>query len=516
MTLIDVTIVSLANPSIKAALDPGSDSLDNVVWVTSAYLLGLAVPLLVTGRLGDRFGPKRIYLIGIVIFTLGSLTSGLSGTLTMLIVARAVQGIGASLMTPQTMAVITRTFPPAIRGAAMGVWGATSGIAMVVGPLIGGVLVGIGWQWVFFINIPLGVAGFVLAWILVPNLETHPHRFDFGGVLLSALGLFLVAFGLQEAAHFDWGVIWGPISVWSLIGAGVVVLAIFIWWQSRIKSEPLVPLVLFRDRNFTLSSLGIAAGSFTMTSMLLPYMFFLQLSRGIAPIQCALLMMPMALCVIVLSPIVGRLLDRVDPRVVIVPGFFAFALGMAWYVVLIETDAPILMFLLPNVLLGLGNAGMWGPLTATATRNLDPRLAGAGAGVYNTTRTIVSVLGSASIAAIMQANIVANMPVGAGGEAPGVSFGQGQLPPGIADLFATAMGQSLIIPALVVGFGGVLLLFLKGPKRTGQAGGAKVWSEPKLAAVPTDTAVTAVVTEAEDIVLEGERAATEAPRVEER
>ncbi|HQX36395.1 MAG TPA: MFS transporter, partial [Microbacteriaceae bacterium] len=200
MTLIDVTIVSLANPSIKAALDPGSDSLDNVVWVTSAYLLGLAVPLLVTGRLGDRFGPKRIYLIGIVIFTLGSLTSGLSGTLTMLIVARAVQGIGASLMTPQTMAVITRTFPPAIRGAAMGVWGATSGIAMVVGPLIGGVLVGIGWQWVFFINIPLGVAGFVLAWILVPNLETHPHRFDFGGVLLSALGLFLVAFGLQEAA----------------------------------------------------------------------------------------------------------------------------------------------------------------------------------------------------------------------------------------------------------------------------------------------------------------------------
>ena len=118
MTLIDVTIVSLANPSIKAALDPGSDSLDNVVWVTSAYLLGLAVPLLVTGRLGDRFGPKRIYLIGIVIFTLGSLTSGLSGTLTMLIVARAVQGIGASLMTPQTMAVITRTFPPAIVAAA--------------------------------------------------------------------------------------------------------------------------------------------------------------------------------------------------------------------------------------------------------------------------------------------------------------------------------------------------------------------------------------------------------------
>ncbi len=376
MTLIDVTIVSLANPAIKAAFDPASDNLDNVVWVTSAYLLGLAVPLLVTGRLGDRFGPKRIYLLGLVVFTLGSLTSGLSVSLEMLIAARAVQGVGAALMTPQTMAVITRTFPPAIRGAAMGLWGATSGVGMIVGPLLGGVLVGaLGWQWVFFINVPLGIVGFILASIFVPNLETHPHRFDLGGVALSALGLFLVAFGLQEAVHFEWGVIWGPISVWSLIVAGVAVMVLFVWWQSRTRSEPLVPLVLFRDRNFTLASLAIAAGSFTMTSMLLPYMFFLQLSRGVSPIGCALLMMPMAVIVIFCSPLVGRLLDRVDPRFVIVPAFFAFALGMGWYVVLIATGAPILMFLLPNVLLGLGNAGLWGPLAATATRNLAPRLA---------------------------------------------------------------------------------------------------------------------------------------------
>lgn len=484
MTLIDVTIVSLANPAIKAALDPDTDNLDNVVWVTSAYLLGLAVPLLVTGRLGDRFGPKRIYLIGLVIFTLGSLTSGLSGSLEMLITARAIQGVGASLMTPQTMAIITRTFPPKIRGAAMGVWGATSGVAMVVGPLLGGVLVGsLGWQWVFFINIPLGVAGFILASILVPNLERHPHRFDIGGVLLSALGLFLIAFGLQEGTHYDWGVIWGPISVWSLIGTGIVVMVLFVWWQSRVKTEPLVPLVLFRDRNFTLSSFGIAAGSFTMTSMLLPYMFFLQLSRGLAPIFCALLMMPMALVVIGLSPSVGRLLDRVDPRVVIVPAFFAFAVGMGWYVVLINTDAPILMFLLPNVLLGIGNAGMWGPLAATATRNLVPRLAGAGSGVYNTTRTIGSVLGSASIAAIMQASIVANMPTSADGTAQDVGFGGGQLPPGIAEPFALAMGQSLIVPAIVVGLGGVALLFLKPPARAGEAdkAAASEWAEAKLA-----------------------------------
>ena len=160
------------------------------------------------------------------------------------------------------------------------------------------------------------------------------------------------------------------------------------------------------------------------------------------------------------APIVNQ--ARREPRTV---RSRRLASTVGWYVVLINTDAPILMFLLPNVLMGLGNAGMWGPLAATATRNLEPRLAGAGSGVYNTLRTIGLVLGSASIAAIMQSSIVANMPVSESGEQVAVSFGQGQLPPGIAEPFAAAMAQSLIIPALVVGIGGLLLLFLKPAKR---------------------------------------------------
>src|SRR3954465_4206700 len=153
MILVDTTIVSVATPAIMT--DLGTD-VDGVVWVTSGYLLAYAVPLLITGRLGDRFGPKRIYLIGLVVFTLASLGCGLSGTLELLIIARAVQGLGAALMTPQTMAVITRTFPPANRGAAMGLWGATAGVATLVGPLVGGLLVdGFGWEWIFFINIPV-------------------------------------------------------------------------------------------------------------------------------------------------------------------------------------------------------------------------------------------------------------------------------------------------------------------------------------------------------------------------
>ncbi|MDF2555366.1 MAG: ribZ, partial [Microbacterium sp.] len=259
MILVDTTIVSVANPAIKAALDPATGDLDNVVWVTSAYLLAYAVPLLITGRLGDRFGPKNIYLIGLAIFTLASLGCGLSGSLGMLIGMRAVQGLGAALMTPQTMAVITRTFPPQHRGAAMGLWGATSGVAMLVGPLAGGLLVdGLGWEWIFFVNLPVGVVGFVLAWILVPNLEKHPHRFDLVGVVLSAVAMFLIVFGLQEGEHYDWGPIWGPVTVWMLIAAGVVVLGVFIWQQFRTRSEPLVPMDLFRDRNFSVSSLAIS------------------------------------------------------------------------------------------------------------------------------------------------------------------------------------------------------------------------------------------------------------------
>nr|BFF09486.1 DHA2 family efflux MFS transporter permease subunit [Microbacterium flavescens] len=362
MILVDTTIVSVANPAIKAALDPETNNLDNVVWVTSAYLLAYAVPLLITGRLGDRFGPKTIYLIGLAVFTLASLACGLSPTLGALIAFRAVQGLGAAMMTPQTMAVITRTFPPNQRGAAMGLWGATSGVAMLVGPLAGGLLVdGFGWEWIFFINIPVGIVGFVLAWILVPRLETHPHKFDMVGVVLSALALFLIVFGLQEGETYDWGVIWGPITVWGLIIAGVIVLALFIWQQAKTKSEALVPLELFRDRNFSVANVGIATVGFTVTSMSLPLMFFIQLGRGLTPTESALLLVPMAVAAGVLSPLAGRWLDRTDPRVLLVPGLLLVTGSLVLYSALMNLDTPIWAFLIPSFIMGVGNAGMWGP-----------------------------------------------------------------------------------------------------------------------------------------------------------
>jgi EmrB/QacA subfamily drug resistance transporter len=455
MILVDTTIVSVANPAIKAALDPSTNNLDNVVWVTSAYLLAYAVPLLITGRLGDRFGPKRIYLIGLAIFTLASLGCGLSGSLEMLIVFRAIQGLGAALMTPQTMAVITRTFPPQRRGAAMGLWGATSGVAMLVGPLAGGLLVdGLGWEWIFFVNLPVGVIGFVLAWMLVPNLETHPHRFDMVGVVLSAVGLFLIVFGLQEGEHFDWAA-W----VWTMIAGGVVVMALFIWQQAKTRSEPLVPLGLFRDRNFSVSNFTIATVGFTVTSMSLPLMFFVQLARGLTPTESALLLVPMAVAAGVLAA------DRPAARPGRRPrpagaGLLLVAGSLFWYSSLMHADTPIWMFLLPSFLMGVGNSGMWGPLATTATRNLEPRQAGAGAGIYNTTRTIGSVLGSAAIAAFMQSRLEANLP---GASNAGGDFGAGQLPAFVVDGFSNAMAQTILLPAIVLLIGVVAVLFMQRP-----------------------------------------------------
>ncbi|MDR7157447.1 DHA2 family efflux MFS transporter permease subunit [Arthrobacter sp. BE255] len=460
MILIDTTIVSVANPSIMEGL--GTD-INAVIWVTSAYLLAYAVPLLITGRLGDRFGPKKLYLLGLVVFTLASLWCGLSGDIRSLITARVLQGLGAAIMTPQTMAVITRIFPPDRRGAAMGLWGATAGMATLVGPILGGVLVdSLGWEWIFFINIPVGIVGFVLAWRFVPSLSTHPHRFDIPGVLLSAVGLFLLVFGIQEGETYNWGTIAGPLSVWSLIIAGIVVLAGFIAWQRFNRGEPLLPLDLFRDRNFSLANIGITTVGFTVTAFGLPLIFYYQMVRGMTPTQSALMMVPMALISGGLAPVVGKIIDRVNPKYITSGGLVLMAVALVWNSVLMHPDTPILLFLLPSAVLGFANAGIWAPLSSTATRNLPPRQAGAGSGVYNTTRQIGAVLGSAAIAVLIQARLAAELPAGGpGGESMEFS---GRLPEALHEGFSTAMGQSILLPAAVILAGAAVALFFAKPK----------------------------------------------------
>ena len=477
MILVDSTIVTVAINRIQADLDT---TLNSVIWVTSAYLLAYAVPLLITGRMGDRFGPKRLYLVGLTIFTLSSLWCGLADSVGVLIAARVVQGLGAAIMTPQTMAVITRLFPPDKRGAALGIWGATAGVASLVGPIAGGLLVdGLGWQWIFFVNVPVGVVGFILAWMNVPSLETHRHRFDILGVVLSAAGLFLVVFGIQEGEQYNWGTITGIISVWGLIITGFVFLAAFVLWQwhlgrfaqatagsGRSLPSPLLPLVLFTDRNFALANIAVTTVGFMISSMILPIMLWTQIVLGFTPTQSALLLAPTAVMSAVLSPLVGARLTTWSVRWVAVGGLLCFVVGISTYAAMMAANVDWPWMLIPAVVLGFANAGTWGPLSIAATRNLPPMLAGAGSGIYNTTRQIGAVIGSASIAAMMSAQLSAQLPGGSassgGGEA---SFAAGGLPEFLHDAFARAMGYSEYLPAAVIACAVFAAVFLRSAGR---------------------------------------------------
>ena len=403
MIMVDSTIVAIANPTIMANLRIGYDT---VVWVTSAYLLGYAVVLLVAGRLGDRFGPKNLYLIGLVVFTVSSVWCGLSGSAAMLIAARVAQGIGAGVLTPQTLSTITRIFPPQRRGIAVSLWGATAGAASLVGPLAGGVLVdGLGWQWIFFVNVPVGVIGLALAYWLIPVLPTQSHRFDLIGVGLSGVGMFLIVFGLQQgqAAH------WEP-WIWALIVAGFGFMTVFVFWQSVNPHEPLIPLVIFGDRDFSLCNVGVAIVSFTATAMMLPLTFYAQAVCGLSPTRSALLIAPMAIANGVFAPFVGKIVDNYHPRPVLGFGFSVLAIALTWLTFDMSPTTPIWRLVLPFFAMGVGMAFVWSPLTATATRNLPAHLAGAGSAVYNSVRQLGAVLGSAGMAAFMTWRITAEMP----------------------------------------------------------------------------------------------------------
>jgi EmrB/QacA subfamily drug resistance transporter len=465
MILIDTTIVSVANPRIMEGLNT---DINSVIWVTSAYLLAYAVPLLITGRLGDRFGPKNLYLIGLVVFTLASLWCGLSGEVTLLIAARAVQGFGAAMMTPQTMAVITRIFPPDRRGAAMGLWGATAGMAVLVGPILGGVLVdGLGWEWIFFVNIPIGIVAFVMVTRFVPKLTTHSHRFDVMGVVLSAVGMFLLVFGIQEGQTYKWGTVTGAVTVWGLIIAGLFVLVLFVLWQwllGRRGGEPLLPLGLFKDRNFSLGNTAIMVVGFTVTAFPLPTIFYYQVVRGLTPTQSALLMIPMAVISGGLAPVVGKLIDHANPRWFASFGLVCLSGALFWTASLLRPDTPIWMFLLPSALQGVANGFIWGPVSNATTRNLEPRLAGAGSGVFNTTRQIGAVLGSAAIAALIQARLAAELPAAPAGAPANEASMNGALPEALHAGFSTAMSQSIVLPACAILLGAVAALFFAKPK----------------------------------------------------
>ena len=398
VTMMDQTLVAVAIPRIREDLDA---SINQAVWVSSIYLLTFAVPLLIAGRLGDRFGQRNVYLVGIFIFTTGAVLCSIAPTIEVLIALRAMQGLGASLANPQPMAVINRIFPRSRRGAAMGTWGAVGGSAGLFGPVAGGIMVGlVDWRWTFFLYLPLGILCMVLVFLWVPKLPTATSRIDFLSAAISLVAVLSVVFSVQQGPDMGW-----PLWLWLTLIAGIIAFYFFIRLQKSASARgtvALVPLELFSYRNFSLGVFAVATLGFTVYSVNLPIMLYLQDGAGLNSQAAGLLLIPMAVVSMVLAPLVGRIADRVAPGRISIIGFTALATSMALFGIFMFLEAPAAWMLIPITLLGIANGMCWSPNSTISMRDLPPHLVGAASGVYNTSRQVGAVLGAASLGAVMQ------------------------------------------------------------------------------------------------------------------
>ena len=398
MIMLDTTIVYVATPSIMAGLDA---SLDQALWVFNGYLLAYAVLLITAGRLADLWGPRNLFVAGLAVFTVASALCGLSQDSTQLIAARVLQGVGGALLMPQSLTLLTALFPPERRGAAFGVNGAIVGISTVAGPTLGGLIVTYAdWRWIFFLNVPVGALAIAASLLLIPDLRPGVrHRMDVVGVGLASAALLLLVFGLIEGQRYDWS----P-AIWSTLGAGALALAVFLLWEAR-QAEPLIPLRLFRDRNFSLMNWTGAAMQFGMQGIFLPITIYTQSVLGMSPLQSGLTIAPMSLVAGVVAPFAGRLADRLGGKYLLMAGLALFGGGAAWLALTRTTASTSLSFTLPLVVTGIGLGLVFAPMMSLAMRRITPREAGAASSVLNTTRQLGSVLGGAVTGAVLQSQL---------------------------------------------------------------------------------------------------------------
>jgi EmrB/QacA subfamily drug resistance transporter len=407
MTLLDLTIVNIAIPNM---IDKLHASLDDVLWVINAYALVLAVLLITAGRLGDLLGQRKVFFAGIALFTVASVACGLAPSPGWLIAFRAVQGLGAAALMPQTLAILTMVFPPERRGAAFGIWGAVAGVATVAGPTLGGLLVtAFDWRYIFFINLPIGVIVLILTLVLIPDLRTgRKHSFDITGTVLASGALLAICYALVEGQQYNWGTITGFISIPLLFAVGAILLGAFIWVQARRQEgEPLVPFSLFRDRNYALMNLVACFIAIGMLGLFLPLSIYLQDVLGFSALKAGLTLAPASLIAMFVAPAAGRMTDRIGGKFILMSGLTLFAAGMGAIVLIAQTNSAWYAFIAPQVVAGVGIGCTFAPLTTIAMRNISPMMAGAASGVFNTTRQVGTVIGTAGVGALLQNRLIA-------------------------------------------------------------------------------------------------------------
>ena len=513
MTLLDLTIVNIAIPSMITSLHA---SLDDALWVINAYALVLAVLVITSGRLGDLIGPRIMFMGGIAVFTLASAACGAAPSPGWLIGFRAVQGLGAAMLMPQTLTIITNTFPPERRGAAFGVWGAVAGVATIAGPTLGGLLVTVfDWRWIFYVNLPIGVLVLLITPVIIPDLRLgRRHRIDVPGVLLASAALLAICYGLVEGQRYDWGQINSFLSIPLVLGLGVVLLVAFLVDQRLTQGrEPLVPFALFRDRNYSVVNWISGVLAIGMMGIFLPFTIYLQSVLGFSALKAGLAMAPASLISLPVAPVAGRMTDRIGGKYILMSGLILFGAGMGWLALIATPASTWPDFLAPLLVAGIGMGCTFAPLVTVAMRDVDPRMAGAASGVLNTVRQVGLVIGTATVGALLQNRLVSSMTSQATTRAAalpaqvrgrfiteiqasargGIEVGAGQnggiarqsgLPASLAaevgrighDVFSfgyvDAMKTTMALPVVLLAVGAASCLAIKGRKQSAEPGPA--------------------------------------------
>jgi EmrB/QacA subfamily drug resistance transporter len=459
MIMLDNTVVNVALPSIRADL---GISISELEWVVNAYALTFGVLLLTGGKLADLLGRRRIFIAGLVIFTAASLWCGLADSAGSLIAARSVQGVGAALLNPATLSIITATFPPRQRGTAIGIWAGVSALSLAIGPMVGGILTErISWSWIFFVNIPVGILAIVAARLLVDETKdtSQEQRLDLPGLATSAVGLFALTYALIETNTHAWG----SARVLGLLGIAVLALAAFVVLELRQRA-PMLDLSLFRNPTFSGANAAMGLVGLAMFGVFFYNSLFIQNILGYSAIQTGATFLPMTVLIILVAPVAGRLTDRVGPRWLMGSGLTLLTVSLLLFGTLDESST--FWAILPGLLVGgVGMGITMAPTTAAAMSSVPVDKAGVGSAVINSMRQVGGSLGIAAMGTVIATSVTV-----------------GVRSPGYGSQFVDGYHRALLVGAAILLAGAVLSVLTVRPTRRPEPG--VVATEEALDGVP--------------------------------
>lgn len=393
MVSLDNLVVSTALPVIRRDLHATISQLE---WTVNAYTLTFAVLLLTGAALGDRFGRRRLFALGILLFTGASAAAALATTANQLDIARAVQGVGGAVVAPLTLTILSAGVPAARRGLALGIWGGIGGLAVALGPLVGGAVVsGVSWHWIFWLNVPIGLVLAPLALARLEETRGSDSALDLPGLALVSSGLLGIVWALVRGNEHGWT----SFGIVTPLAAGAAFVATFVWWESRTAS-PMLPLEFFRNRTFTLTNIASLLMFFGMFGSIFFLAQFFQTVQGYSPLQSGLRILPWTAMPIFVAPIAGALSDRIGGQRLMAAGLALQASGLIWIAAVSTPTLPYTHLVAPFVLSGIGMALFFAPVANVVLSSVRPDQEGKASGANNAIRELGGVFGVAVLASV--------------------------------------------------------------------------------------------------------------------